>query len=337
MAVLGAKVVDPSGYGRLLRRAGQGPDAPLERIVEHKDCTEAQRRIDEINSGIYCIEAAFLRDALPRLSANNAQNELYLTDVVAMAADRAHVPVHLLADADEARGVNSRVDLGEVEGYLRRRLVREHQQRGVTFVAPDSVRLAPTVVLGADVTIGVGVQLLGQTQVHGGAHIDGPTVVIDCTVAADAHIHAFSHCQGAEVGPGAQVGPYARLRPGACVGRSARVGNFVEVKNSTLKEGAKANHLAYIGDAVIDEKANIGAGTITCNYDGFHKHKTHVGRGAFVGSNSTLVAPIDIGEGAITAAGSTLTEDVPDDAVAFGRARQSNLPERAKALREKLA
>lgn len=337
MSVLGATLADPTGYGRLVRIDARDPRSSLQKIVEHKDCSEPQRQIREINSGIYCIEAMFLRGAVEQLTPNNAQGEYYLTDVVAMAAARGPVHVTLAEDADEARGVNSRIDLGETETYLRRRLVAWHQARGVTFVAPDTVLLAPRVSLGQDVTIGPGVQLLGQTVIGDGASIEGPSVIIDSIIEADAIVHSFSHLERASLGPQAQAGPYARLRPGARLEATARVGNFVEVKNSTLQRGAKANHLTYIGDAEVGERANIGAGTITCNYDGFHKHKTRIGAGAFVGSNNTLIAPIDIGQDAITAAGSTLTEDVPDESLALGRARQTTLAGRARALREKLA
>ena len=332
LALLVAHVADPTGYGRIVRdRAGH-----VAGVVEHKDANDHQRAIREVNAGVYWADCGLLREAIGSLTTDNAQGELYLTDVVAAAARKGGAQAVAVADPDEVRGVNSRMELAAVEALLRARLVAQHQARGVTFVDPTHVTVGIDVQLGRDVTVGAGVSLLGDTRVEDDVHLEGPAVLIDTSVAAGARVRAFSHLEGAEVGPAAQVGPYARLRPGTKLGEASRIGNFVEVKNATLAAGAKANHLAYVGDAEIGQAANIGAGAITANYDGFAKHRTRVGANAFVGTNSTLVAPIEVGEGALVAAGSVVTQNVPAHALAFGRARQETKPEAGKALRARL-
>lgn len=333
LAFLTAKVADPTGYGRVLRN-GAGE---VTRIVEHKDASESERRVTEVNAGVYFVEQALLRTAISGLNSNNAQNELYLTDVVAHAATLGGAQAVNVENVNEIRGVNSRVELAMAEKLLRFALIRHHQLAGVTFVDEQQVVIGVDVVLGRDVTVGAGVQLMGKTAIGNNVRIEGPSVLRDAIVLEGAVIHAFSHLDQAHVGLSAQVGPYARLRPKAELRARARVGNFVEIKNATLEEGAKVNHLSYVGDAHVGENANVGAGTITCNYDGFRKSRTQIGARAFVGSNSTLIAPLNVGDGAFVAAGSTLTEDVPADALAFGRARQSNREGGARALREKLA
>ena len=330
LAVLTARVPDPTGYGRIVRTAaGTG----VERIVEHRDATPAELDIHEINAGVYVVDEALLRRAVRGLSANNDQGELYLTDVVPLAAASGGARAHVVEDAREVRGVNTRVELAEAEATYRERLVRGHQLEGVTFRDPTSVLLGARAKIGGDAIIGVGVQLLGSVEIGAGARVEGPSVLENCTIAPGAVVESFSHIDGAYVGPGAHVGPYARLRPGAQLGEGARVGNFVEVKKSRLGKGVKANHLAYLGDAEIGEGTNVGAGTITCNYDGVNKHPTRLGAGVFVGSNTTLVAPVEVGDGAYVAAGSTVTKNVPADALAFGRARQENREGYAKRLR----
>lgn len=333
LALLTALVDDPTGYGRVVR---DGADK-VSQIVEHKDCSHAQRAIREINVGVYWSELALLTRAVAGLTNNNAQKELYLTDIVAAAYAAGDVAAVAVTDLDDMRGVNSRIELGQVERIMRARLVRAHQARGVTFLDPKRVYMGVDVHLAQDVIIGLDVALHGNTTVAEHTVIDGPTVVHDSRIDAHAHVHAFSHLQDAHVGPHAVVGPYARLRPGSDVGSKARVGNFVELKNTVLEEGAKVNHLSYVGDARVGTKANIGAGTITCNYDGFNKHRTTIGAHAFVGSNSTLVAPLTVGDHAFVAAGSTITQDVPAEALAFGRARQAVREGHAKVLRDRMA
>lgn len=329
LSLLVAEVADPTGYGRVVRdRAGK-----VTHIVEHKDASESQRAIREVNAGVYWAGAQLLRDAVSQLRDNNAQGELYLTDVVATAARAGGATAVAVRDPAEIRGVNSRAELALVEGLLRARLVAQHQARGVTFLDPNHVTVGLDVTLGRDVTVGPGVQLLGDTQINDEATVEGPSVLIDSRVGQGAVVRAFSHLEGAHLGPGAQAGPYARLRPEARLDANARVGNFVEIKKARLGPGAKVNHLSYVGDATVGEGSNVGAGVIFANYDGFQKRHTHVEAGCFVGSNSTLIAPLTIGAGALVAAGSTISRDVAADAVAFGRARQEEKSGAAPVLR----
>jgi bifunctional UDP-N-acetylglucosamine pyrophosphorylase / glucosamine-1-phosphate N-acetyltransferase len=331
LALLTADVAQPKGYGRVVRQG-----ALAQRIVEEKDANAEERAICEINSGAYVVRADLLRHALSGLSANNAQGEMYLTDIVPVAARKGGAVPIKIDDFTEACGVNTRAELAAAEAVLQRRLVAHHQENGVTFRDPCGTRLGYDVRLAADVEIGVGVQLYGNVRVGRGARIEGPTVIRDAIIGEDTQIAAFCHIEGARVAKGARIGPFARLRTGAEVGAEAHVGNFVELKKTRLGKGAKANHLAYLGDATTDAGVNIGAGTITCNYDGTNKHPTHIGKNAFVGSNATLVAPLTIGAGAYIAAGSTITRDVPADALAFGRARQENRDGYAAALRQRI-
>ena len=301
LAVLGFEAADPAGYGRLILSQNGGVDA----IVEEKDATEEQRRITLCNSGVMAAEAGLLRRLLPELSDENAQGELYLTDLVALSrAEGARVALATCAE-EETLGVNDRAQLARAERVMQRRLRAAAMRNGATFTDPESVFLSFDTQLGRDVTV-------------------GPFVVFGpgCAVADGATIHSHCHLEGAVVEEGAQIGPFARLRPGARIRAGAKVGNFVEIKNATVEAGAKVNHLSYIGDATVGAKANIGAGTITCNYDGFLKHRTEIGAGAFIGSNTALVAPVKIGAGALVAAGSTITKDVPEDALAIERAEE---------------
>ncbi len=302
IAVLGFRPADPSGYGRLVTDA----TGALVRIVEEKDASAAERRIDLVNSGVIACRIAFLRQALPQLRPDNAKGELYLTDLVERAV-AAGGRARAVAAEDPAglTGVNSQTDLAAVEALFQARRRAEAMAAGVTLMAPETVhfafdtKLAPGTVVGPFVVFGPGV-----------------------VVAGAARIEAFSHLAGADIREGAVVGPFARIRPGSRIDAGARVGNFVEVKAAVLGEGAKANHLSYIGDAEVGARANIGAGTITCNYDGFAKHRTVIGAGAFIGSNTALVAPVVIGAGAIVGAGSAITRDVPADALGLTRAPQ---------------
>ena len=312
VAVLGFRPADPTGYGRLIADAG----GRLLAIREEKDASPAERAITLCNAGLMALSGKAALAILERIGDDNAKREFYLTDAVAIARAMGLDTVALETDEDEVRGVNTKAQLAEAEAVLQRRLRAAAQEAGVTMVAPDTVYLCADTKLGRDVTI--------EPYV-----VFGPGV----TVEAGAVIRSFSHLEGAHVGPGARVGPYARLRPGARLDADVHVGNFVEIKEARLEAGAKANHLAYIGDARVGEGANIGAGTITCNYDGVTKHLTDIGKGAFIGSNTALVAPVKIGEGAYVASGSVITRDVPADSLAFGRARQANKEGFASRLR----
>lgn len=329
LGLITAVVKDPTGYGRLVRNAVGQPDA----VVEHKDCTPAQRAIHEVNAGIYVVTTAFLLEALARVGTGNVQREFYLPDVVNLAAQRGPVVVHTV-DEMEMLGVNTRVELAQAEGVLQQRLRTRAMLGGCTLRDPATTFLDATVTLDADVVLGPGVTLRGNTHLASGVTVEGPCVVVDSTVGQGATLKAFSHLEGARVGAHAVVGPFARLRPEAVLEEDVHVGNFVEVKKSTLRRGAKANHLAYVGDADVGEKSNVGAGTITCNYDGVGKYRTVIGRDVFIGSNSTLVAPVDVGDGAYVAAGSVITDAVPQQALALGRARQTNKEGRAENVRQ---
>jgi bifunctional UDP-N-acetylglucosamine pyrophosphorylase/glucosamine-1-phosphate N-acetyltransferase len=321
---------DPTGYGRvLLDDAGR-----VRRIVEQKDATPEEKKVTRTNPGVYVFDRAFLDATLPSLRADNAAGELYLTDVIAAASAAGGVAA-LDVDADMTLGINDRQQLHEAELALRAVRRRALRLSGVTV--DDSAIVDADVAVGIDVDIAAGVHLRGRTTVGDGTRIGQGCVVTDCTLAAGVTLHPYSVCDQASVATGALIGPFARLRPEAQVGEDAHVGNFVELKKTTLGKGSKANHLAYLGDAVIGSGVNIGAGTITCNYDGIGKHKTTIDDGVFTGSNSTLVAPIVLGRDSYIAAGSVVTDAVPPDAVAFGRARQQNKEGYARAVREKNA
>ncbi|MFS0770737.1 bifunctional UDP-N-acetylglucosamine diphosphorylase/glucosamine-1-phosphate N-acetyltransferase GlmU [Sphingomonas sp. 1P08PE] len=301
--VLGFRPADPGAYGRVIADA----DGRIARMVEFKDASDAERQETLCNSGLMAVRAADLWALLARVGNDNAAGEYYLPDIVMLAAADGRRSAVIETTADEVAGVNSRGELATVEAGWQRRRREEAMAAGVTLLAPETVWFAHDTVLGRDVTVAQNV-------------VFGPGV----TVADGATIHAFSHLEGATVGRAAEVGPYARLRPGAVMEAGSKVGNFVEMKKAVLGEGAKANHLTYLGDADIGAGANIGAGAITCNYDGFLKYRTSIGAGAFIGSNSALVAPVAIGAGAIVGAGSIVTADVPADALALARGRQEN-------------
>jgi len=315
--VLSMIVDDPTGYGRIVR----GPGAGL-RIVEQADATEDERTIHEVNTGTYCFEADFLLRSLGRLGRTNAQKEYYLTDLIAMAAAKGAAACDLLRDPEEGLGVNSRLDLATVELALQRRLVTGWMDKGVTFLDPDSAYLGADVRLARDVVVGPNVVLLGRTRIGEGARLDGASWVNDTRVDRDAWLRWGVVADGARISCGARVGPYAHLRPHADLAESVHVGNFVEVKNSKIGPFSKANHLAYIGDAEVGREANIGAGTITCNYDGFRKHRTRIGDRVQIGSDTQLVAPVSLGADSYVAAGSTVTRDVPAGALVFNDKKQ---------------
>ncbi len=310
VVVLGFEAADPARYGRLVMAGDQ-----LERIVEYKDASEAERTITLCNSGVVAADVELLFDLIDAVDNDNAAGEFYLTDIVGIARSRQLSVTAVTCPEDETMGVNSRADLAKAEAAFQTRKRSEMLEAGVTLTAPDTVFFAPDTQIASDVVV--------EPHV-----IFGPGVTVD----TGARIRAFSHLEAAHVRAGAIVGPYARLRPGADIGPDAHVGNFVEVKNATLGAGAKANHLTYLGDASIGAKTNIGAGTITCNYDGVFKHRTEIGERAFIGSDTMLVAPVKVGDDAMTATGTVVTEDVPDGAMAIARAPQTNKPGLAKRL-----
>ncbi|MFI5697477.1 bifunctional UDP-N-acetylglucosamine diphosphorylase/glucosamine-1-phosphate N-acetyltransferase GlmU [Kribbella sp. NPDC051586] len=321
VTVLTARVPDPTGYGRIV----QGADGTVAAIVEHKDATAEQREIDEINAGIYVFDAATLRDGLSRLTTDNAQGELYLTDVVSIARnDGKRVGSHVTDDAMQTEGVNNRIQLATLGAELNRRTLTKHMLEGVTIVDPNTTWVDSTVDLARDVTLLPNTQLHGATTVGSGTTIGPDTTLTDVEIGANATI-IRTHGSLAVIGDGASVGPFAYLRPNTKLGVKGKIGTFVETKNSTIGDGAKVPHLTYAGDATIGDGANIGAGTIFANYDGVAKHPTHVGKHSFIGSNSVLVAPRTIADGAYLAAGTALTEDVGPGEIAVARARQRNI------------
>ncbi len=312
LVVLGFRAADPTGYGRLIVQNGR-----LIAIREQADASDAERAITLCNAGVMAFDGRRALSIVEKIGNANAKSEFYLTDAVAIAHELGLKAVVIETDEDEVRGINTKAQLAEAEAVMQRRLRAAALEAGVTMVAPETVFLAADTVFGSDVTVEPFV-------------VFGPGV----SVADGAVVHAFSHVAGATIGAGASVGPYARLRPGTTLGAGARIGNFVETKAAIIEAGAKANHLTYLGDSTVGAGANIGAGTITCNYDGFDKHRTEIGAGAFVGSNSSLVAPVKIGAGAYIGSGSVVTRDVPADALAVERSTQTVREGWAKRFRD---
>ena len=322
LGLLTVTLDNPTGYGRIVRDNQQRVCA----IVEHKDATETQKAIKEGNTGILAVPGRRLADWLGRLSNNNAQGEYYLTDVIAMAVgDGLVVATAQPEDAMEVQGANDRKQLAELERHYQQGEARRLMALGVTLRDPARFDVRGDVTVGQDVVIDVNVILEGRVIIEDDVSIGPNCVIKDSTLRRGAVIKANSHIDGAVVGEGADAGPFARLRPGSVLDARAHVGNFVELKNAHLGEGAKAGHLTYLGDAVIGARTNIGAGTITCNYDGANKHQTVMGEDVFIGSNNSLVAPVTIATGASTAAGSTINQDVPAEQLAVARARQRNI------------
>jgi bifunctional UDP-N-acetylglucosamine pyrophosphorylase/glucosamine-1-phosphate N-acetyltransferase len=315
VAVLGFRSANPTGYGRLIVKGNH-----LVAIREEQDATPEERGSTLCNAGLMALGGKFALDILEQIDCHNAKGEFYLTDAVGIAHDHGLTIVALEAEEDEVQGINTRAQLAYAERCLQQRLRAAALEAGVTLVAPETVFLAADTVFGRDVLI--------EPHV-----VFGPGVVVEDNTV----IRAFSHLEGAYIGAGASVGPFARLRPGTRLGANAKIGNFVEVKATLVEAGAKANHLAYLGDTWVGEGANIGAGTITCNYDGTAKHRTEIGKGAFVGSNSSLVAPVTIGEGAYIGSGSVITRDVPANALALGRGQQVIKPSWTQRLASKLS
>ena len=314
LVVLGFHAQDPAKYGRLVT---EGED--LTRIVEFKDANETERAITLCNSGVMAGPAALLLSLVAHLKNDNASGEYYLTDCIALAKDEGHSAQVVICEESETLGVNSRHDLAQAEAIFQDRMRAYFLEAGVNMFAPETVYFSHDTVIGRDAVIEQNV-------------IFAP----NCTVESGAIIRAFSHLDGAHVSRGAVVGPYARLRPGAEISEEGKIGNFVEIKNAQIGEGAKVNHLSYVGDATVGQGANIGAGAVTCNYDGVMKHHTDIGENAFIGSSTMMVAPVTIGKNAMTASGSVITKNVPDDALALGRADQNNKLGMARKLMELL-
>ncbi len=330
-AVLTAHLDDPTSYGRVLR----APGGQLLRIVEERDASPEEREVKEVNSGVWWFRASVARAILPKLRRENAQGEYYLTDAASelVAAGERVLPVPA-ASSEEVLGVNSRGELARSAAIIRDRLVRSLEQAGVTVVDPSSTWVEPGVEVGEETVLMPGVLLEGETRVGRGCHIGPFTRLSGCVVGDGAEV-VMSVASGAVVGRGARVGPFAYLRPGTQLAEGVRVGTFVEIKNSRVGRGSKVPHLSYVGDAEIGEGVNIGAGTITCNFDGFRKHRTVVEDAAFVGSDTMLVAPVRVGRGAYTGAGSVITRDVPPDALAVERSEQRVIPGWARRRRER--
>ena len=328
--VVTAHAPDPTGYGRLVRDAA---GRPL-RVVEQKECTPEQAAVTEVNVGLYALDLAWVRATLPTLQPHSHKGEIYLTDLVERAAGADGLVVLLHDDIDEMMGVNDKWMLCEARCLLQSRILEHHARQGVTFENPSTNLIEHGVEIGADATIEPGVVLRGRTRIGANTVVGAHSVVTDSEVGDGVTLKPHSVLEQARVATGAQVGPFARLRPQADVQEGAKVGNFVEVKKATLEPGAKVSHLSYIGDARVGAGANVGAGTITCNYDGYFKHRTDIGAGAFIGSNTALVAPVSIGDGAMVGAGSTVTKDVDADALAVARGRQTARPGWAALFRE---
>ena len=301
LTVLGFRAADPTGYGRLLMQGDR-----LVAIREHADATAEERKVTLCNAGVMAFDGKTALKILDRIGNTNSKGEYYLVDAVTIARDMGLEAVVIETGEDEVRGINTKAQLAEAEAVMQARLRKAAMDAGVTLIGPETIYLAADTIFGKDVTIEPFVVI-------------GPGV----SIADGAVIHSFSHIVQSTIGKNTSVGPYARLRPGTSLGDGARIGNFVETKAATLEAGVKVNHLSYIGDAEVGANSNIGAGTITCNYDGFSKHKTTIGKGAFVGTNSSLVAPVKIGAGAYIGSGSVITRDVPDDAMAVERSPQS--------------
>jgi len=319
-SVLTAHLADPTGYGRIVRNATDG----LEQIVEHRDASDAQLLLTEVNSGVYAFDAKLLRESLTSLKTDNSQGEQYLTDVLGILRTAGYEVAAVATTEENILGVNDRRQLAEAGSILRNRINNEWMLAGVTMVDPSSVWIDRTVVLESDVTILQNVSITGSSTIRGGSSI-GPDCSLHDTVADHCATVTRTTSNGAVIGEGAHVGPYTYLRPGTVLGAGAKAGGFVEMKNANLGANSKVPHLSYVGDATIGDGTNIGAATVFVNYDGQEKHHTHVGSHVRIGSDTMLVAPLVIGDGAYTAAGSVITEDVPAGAMAVGRARQRNI------------
>ena len=328
LGLLSTILPDPHGYGRLIRTAGKATA-----IVEHKDCTPDQLAVCEVNAGIYAVDAKSLLDSLSQVHKSSVTREFYLTALVELLVAQGEEVTVIVAPPQEVMGVNDRADLAVAESHMRARINRGHMLAGVTLHDPLTTSIDADVQLGRDVEIFGGVQLRGKTRIGEGCIIDQGCVLTDVIVDAGVHIKPYSVAASSHIGPRCQVGPFSHLRPDSDLSEDAHVGNFVELKKTQLGRGSKANHLAYLGDSTIGAQVNIGCGTITCNYDGFAKHQTIIEDGVFIGSDTQLVAPVRVGKNAMVAAGTTVTREVPDGALALSRVPQENKEGMADFLR----
>ena len=320
--VVTATVERPYGYGRIVRANGT-----IARIVEERDATPAERQIKEINSGIYAFDLAPLFDSLRSIASQNAQGEFYLTDLIAIyRRKKLTVETLMVENPEEIRGINSRTELAEVSRLVRQTKNEELMAAGVTLIDPSTTYIEPDVEIGPDTVIHPGVTIEGSTKIGSACEIQGNVRISDSEIGDRVTVNNFCLIVGARVAEGAAIGPFAHLRPDTEVLEGAKVGNFVELKKTTLGSGSKVNHLSYLGDATVGAGVNVGAGTITCNYDGSHKHRTVIEDGAFIGSDTQLIAPVTVGKGAYVGAGSSITEDVPGGSLAIARGRQTNIP-----------
>nr|WP_067289262.1 bifunctional UDP-N-acetylglucosamine diphosphorylase/glucosamine-1-phosphate N-acetyltransferase GlmU [Marinobacterium profundum] len=322
LGLLTVKLTDPSGYGRIIRNDADQVVA----IVEHKDATEAQREVDEVNTGIMALPTRLLADWLPKLSSNNVQGEYYLTDVIAMAADQGVLIEAIQPEHEqEVQGVNNRLQQAELERWYQLREAQRLMHQGVTLLDPSRLDVRGNLSVGLDVVIDINCLFEGKVTLGNDVTIGANCHISDAVIGDGCHIKANSVIEQATMQENCDIGPFARLRPGTVLAAGVKVGNFVETKKARIGEGSKVSHLSYVGDALIGSGVNVGAGTITCNYDGVNKSQTEIGDGAFIGSNSALVAPVKVGAGATVGAGSTITKDVADDQLSVARAKQRNL------------
>lgn len=335
ITVMTAMVEDPTGYGRITRGDGRC----VRRIVEEADASHSEKSIKEVNTGIYCVDSPFLFEALRRVSSENAQGEYYLTDIVAVANEQEKKAyAFLVDDSTEMMGINTRVDLTKAEESLRRELLTEMMLSGVTIIDPQTTYIDKTVRIGRDTVIYPNCCLQGGTTIGKHCILESNAKIADSTIGSNVVIKASSVITESTIDEGVAIGPFAHLRPGTIVKRNARIGNFVEVKKSVIGEGSKANHLTYLGDTTVGRDVNVGAGTITCNYDGEKKYPTIIEDGAFVGSNTALVAPVVVKKDSTIGAGSTITRDVPEEALGITRSRQKNIRRwKQKGLKKKKA
>jgi bifunctional UDP-N-acetylglucosamine pyrophosphorylase/glucosamine-1-phosphate N-acetyltransferase len=338
MTILTAEPSDPTGYGRIVRRkkSGRATDE-VSAIVEHKSATAAQLKIREINSGIYAFNTRKLFAHIDEIQTENSHHEYYLTDMAAILVGTGERVVACPSgDPHEVLGANTRAELAEIDAYMRQRKAKELMAAGVTIYRPETCVIDVDVTVAPDSTIDPFVQLLGRTRIGAETHVESYNVIQNCEIGDNVVVRSGCVLEDSRIAGGAILGPLCHLRPGNDVGEGAHIGNFVELKKTRLGKGSKANHLTYLGDSVIGEKVNVGAGTITCNYDGFSKYQTVIEDGAFIGSDATLVAPVRVGKGGYVGAGSCITEDVPDDALAIGRGRQVNKDGWARDRRAKI-
>lgn len=329
--VLTAVVEDPTGYGRVVRQE----DGRVDRIVEHKDATDEERKINEINTGTYCFDNQKLFAALSLVKNDNAQGEYYLPDVLSILREQGDIIcAKILEDPNEAMGINDRIQLSEVEKQMRLRILQKHMKNGITIIDPENTYIEADVIIGADTVIEPGTFLRGSTVIGENCHIGPQVDLTDVIVDDEVHIR-YAVIDNSQIHHQAQVGPYAYIRPGTKLGENTKVGAFVDLKKAQIDKGSKISHLAYVGDAKVGENVNIGCGVVTVNYDGVKKHQTIIEDGAFIGCNVNLVAPVRVEKGAYVAAGSTITRDVPSNALAIARQRQTNKEDYASKLMER--